>query len=278
MELSKESIMTAKPPKLPPRIGIHGVGGVGKTSIAAHFSSPFFILSPGETGLETLMSTNQLKPTARFPVCETWDDMLDQIEYLFKAEHKYHTLVLDTAPGFLRCLHAHKCKQDYNNDWGPKGFASYNDGQRECTPLWHQFLLNLDKLREKKSMTIILLMHSQIKNFKNPEGPDYDRYRPDMPNDDWDRTFAWLDTVLFMNFITDTNKAERGDRKNIAKASDKRAFYMQRAGAYDAKGGRYGLPSMLELPDNAEEAYKLFVQTMKDSGKEKKANGSNKAS
>ena len=259
-KVSLSTVSTKVPKKTPPRIVIHGMGDVGKTSFAAQFPKPFFLQSPGETGLETLISTGQLKPVARVekPV-ETWNELLDWIDELFVGEHDYKTLVLDTASGCCRLLHEHICKTEYNGDWGPKGMAHYQHGFKECTPIWHQFLFTLDKLRLKRGMTIVLLMHSDIKNFKNPQGADYDRYTPDMLKDDWNRTFGWADAVLFMNFVVETEKASANDAKKIVTGGSERAFFAENAGAYDAKGGRYGLPPVITLPNNPADAYKHFI-------------------
>lgn len=271
MPVSLSTVSTAVPKKTPPRIAIHGVGGVGKTSFAAQFPKPIFLQSPGETGLETLISTGQLKPVGRVEkAIESWNELLDWIDELFTGEHNYKTLVLDTAPGFCRLLHKHICETEYGGDWGPKGFMHYNQGYRECTPIWQQFLFTLDKLRLKRGMTIVLLMHTDIKSFKNPQGADYDRFTPDMQKDDWNKTFGWVDMCLFFNFIIETEKASKTDAKKIATGGSERAFFIENAGAYDAKGGRHGLPPIISLPDNPAEAYKHFISIV--SGKSKQEN------
>ena len=273
MSVSLKDVSTAVPKKTPPRIVIHGVGGVGKTSFAAQFPNPIFLQSPGETGLETLISTGQLKPVGRVEkAIVEWTEVLDWIDELFTGDHKYKTLVLDTAPGFCRLLHDHVCKTEYNGNWGPKGFMNYNCGYRECTPIWQQFLFTLDKLRLKRGMTIVLLMHSDIKNFKNPQGADYDRFTPDMQKDDWNKTFAWCDMCLFFNFIIETEKAAT-NAKSIVTSGSERAFFIENAGAYDAKGGRHGLPPLIELPNNAPEAYKDFISIVTKKKKPENTDG-----
>ena len=275
MDLSPEIILTGKPAPTAPRIGIHGLGGVGKTSLAAQFPSPIFLTSPGETGLDTLISTNQIEPVSRFPEVKEWDDVVACVKFLLEGgSPDSKTFVLDTAPGLLRMLHVHVCETEYGGNWGPKGFGNYSEGMRECTPRWYKFLMQLDKLRKQRGMTIILLMHTEIKNFNNPEGLNYDRFIPDFPKDDWTKTHGWLDTTLFMNYVTDTEK-QRGEGKATATGGVKRAFFTEHTAAYDAKGGRYGLPSVIELPNNAPDAYQVLVKSMKAAGKPKESGNGN---
>ena len=58
-------------------------------------------------------------------------------------------------------------------------------------------------------MGILALCHSKIAPFKNPEGPDYDRFTPDLHAKTWGLTHKWADYVLFLNFEThvDAGKA-----------------------------------------------------------------------
>jgi hypothetical protein len=77
----------------------HGQGGIGKTSFAAHSTKPFFLLSPGETGLHTLIDSGQLPPIPNIEVHE-WPNLMSLIDELTTTDHEYKTLVLDVLDGF----------------------------------------------------------------------------------------------------------------------------------------------------------------------------------
>jgi hypothetical protein len=239
---------------LPGRHIIHGVEGVGKTSLAANMPAPVFIQTRGETGLETLIDSGRLPEVPHWPECQDWDELRGAIVELTEHDHSYKTLVIDTVNGAERLCHEHVCRRDYGGDWGERGFTGYMRGFEVSLGDWREFLTLLDRLRETRRMGIVGLCHTKVKNFRNPEGPDYDRYQPDMHDKTWSLTHKWADTVLFLNFETFVSNDKDPKKKGKATGSQTRLLYTERHAAYDAKN-RHGLPGEIELGGSGADAW-----------------------
>ena len=99
-------------------------------------------------------------------------------------------------------------------------------------------------------MQVVLLGHSQVKIFKNPEGEDYDRYQLKVHHQAGGLLKEWCDAVLFANYETYAKgeKDSRGKLKGKAKgiSTGARLVHTVRTAAYDAKN-RFGLPEELPL-------------------------------
>jgi AAA domain len=240
---------------------LHAVEKWGKTSFGAMTRKPIFIETRQETGLETLLDNGRLPDTPHFPECKTWEELRGMIETLIVEPHEYKTLIVDTMNGAERMCHEFVCQREYNGDWGKKGFASYQQGYSVSLPEWRLFLGDLDRLREQKRMAIMLLCHSKIKTFKNPEGADYDRYQPDVHEQTWSLTHKWADCILFGNFsvtVTETDPEKKGK----GTGGSLRVMYTQRSAAYDA-GNRLGLPEDIDMGNSPQEAWANFAEALK---------------
>ena len=248
----------------PSRTAIHGVEGSGKTSLGAKMPGAMFLMSRGETGLETLIDSGQLPPTNHFPETMTWTDAMSQLDWLLKAEHPHKTLVLDTLNGLERLCHEHVCQRDYAGQWGKQGFTSYMQGYEVALADWREMLTLLDKLREVRSLRIVALCHTKVAPFRNPEGADYDRYAPDMHAKTWSLTHKWADFVGFINFETVID--DKGPRAK-GKGGQARILYTERHAAYDAKN-RLGLPAEIDLGQSADEAWTNFTAALTAARKE----------
>lgn len=253
---------------------LHGVEGWGKTSFAAQAAKPYFLMARGETGLETLIDSGQLPAVDHYPELLGWQQTLDVIDLLTNEDHAYKTLVLDAVNGFERLCHEEVCRRDFANDWTDKGFQGYMRGYDVAMADWRLFLSKLDTLREKKRMGIIALCHTKVTTFKNPEGPDFDRYQPDMHHKTWGLTAKWADMVLFGNYVTvvdDVQGKGKPNAKGKAKGGTIRVLFTERTAAYDAKN-RFGLHDEIDMGGSAVEAFQNFVAAVK-SAKEKNSNG-----
>lgn len=248
---------------LPSRLIVHAVEGFGKTSFAAQAPSPIVLMARGETGLETLIDSGQLGETPHFPELQTWHELMSAIEWLTTTDHEHKTVVLDTINGFERLCHESVCDRDFNGNWTDKGFMGYMRGYETSLADWRLFLNALDRLRMAKKMAIICLCHTKVNTFKNPEGPDYDRYQPDMHHKTWGLTHKWADHVLFGNFYT-----EVVEDKNRGKGKDgqTRLLYTVRHAAYDAKN-RASLPEEIDCGKSAAEAWANFRAALKGGAK-----------
>lgn len=268
------SSVTSAGNKLPNRYLLHAVEGWGKTSFGAHTPSPIFIQTKGETGLETLINSGRLKETPHFPETTSWSDLLGQIEALTNQDHPYKTLVIDALNGAERLCHEHVCRRDYSDNWTDSGFMGYMRGYEVSLSDWRSFLASLDSLRAQKRMTILLLSHTRVKTFKNPEGADYDRYAPDVHEKTWSLTHKWSDCCLFGNYevaLTAVQENKKtGAAHGKAKGGNVRVMYTERHASYDAKN-RLGLPEEIEMGNSPEEAWGNFMKALKngkDGGKE----------
>lgn len=245
---------------LPSRLVLHGPGGVGKTSFGAYAPSPFFLLSPGETGLHTLIDNGQLPEIPNIEVHE-WENALSILDELRTTEHEFKTLVIDCIDGVEKLAKAFALRTQFGGDAGPKGFLNYSAGDRfvAATP-WREFLMALDRLREQKQMAIICLAHTVKATYQNPSGPDYDRFVPDLYKDVWNTTYGWADIVLFAHYEVYA-QLEKGKTKGKATGNERvmETVYDPTA---DAKN-RHGLVDSIPMGESGSEAWSNFIEAIK---------------
>ncbi len=244
--------------KLPSRVILHAPEKWGKTSWAAQAPTPVFLMSRGETGLETLIDAQQLPPTDHFPEILRWTTMLDYLGEL-DGKHGFRTLVIDTGNGMARLCEEHITQRDFKGNWDT--YNAYGSGIKVALADWIDFLTRLDHLRARHRMSVLMLCHSRIRNFANPEGANYDRYAVDMPELFWGQAHKWADVILFGKFVTVT-EAERKGQKAKAHGGQDRLICSDRTAAYDA-GNRLGLPALIDAGSSPREAWDNFMAAAK---------------
>lgn len=227
--------------KEPWRLLLWGVEGIGKTSFGAAMPKPIFI------DLET--GSGQLD-VERFPAPQNFADVLDAIRELRETKHDRESLIIDTVDWLEPLIHRHMCQRDRMGDIEEYGFGKgYNIALDE----WRILLRDLEALERAKGMNTLLLGHSSVRTFKNPEGPDYDRYEPQVNPKAAGVLKQWPRAVLFAHYEQYAEKENRFALKAKGIATGERLVFTNRTAAYDAKN-RYDLPASLPL------SWDAFVQ------------------
>lgn len=242
--------------KLPPRIVLNAVEGWGKTTFGAYAPNPAVLMSRGESGYVTLRQAG-LVPDADQVELTKWTDVLATVESI--GDGDYGSLILDALGGFERLCHEHVCARDFNNDWGDRGFGSFQKGYDVSVAEWLQLLNRLDAIRIKRHIPIVFLSHSKVKPFKNPLGTDFDRYVADCHDKTWSVTHKWADVVMFGTFIT-VVKEERG-KKAKGIGGDERVVYTTRRDGFDAKN-RYAMPPSIAIPSEPSAVYSTIMSAI----------------
>jgi hypothetical protein len=219
----------------PYRIVVHGTDGVGKSTFAADAPAPIFLGAEDGTGHLDV---------ARFPAPESWQDVLDAVRTLTLESHGYKTLAVDSLDWVEPHIWQTVCDAagvDHLEEVG----GGYGKGPAAALDLWRVFLSALERLQAAKAMNVVLIAHTQIKPFKNPEGDDWERYVLKLHPGAAGLCREWVKGVYFANFETFAVKDKKTKRvKGVSTGA--RLLYTQRTAAYDAKD-RYGLPESLPL-------------------------------
>jgi AAA domain len=224
----------------PVRVCVYGPDGVGKSTLAAGAPGPIFL------GAED--GTNEID-TNRFPEPETFQDVRDAIHELL-AQGKngpFKTFIIDTADWLQPLLWDEVCRQHNKASIEDFGFGK---GYDLANTKWQELLkgpnqANLNALRDVCGMNIIILAHSHVKTFKNPEGDDYDRYEMKLHKGASALIREWADSVLFANHETLVDKDDKTKRtKGVSTGA--RHLYTTRRSTFDAKN-RYGLPTRIGM-------------------------------
>jgi hypothetical protein len=242
---------------------LYGVPGIGKTSFAAEMPGVVFMVESAEQGIHTLKEAGLVRHDLPvLPPVSSWGDALGMLDALRTDEHDHKILVIDAIGGFERLCHEEVCRREYSSEWGERGFGSYQKGFETALSDWRLFINALDALRDERSMRIVILGHAKIGPFKNPSGPDYDRYSVDVHHKTWALTHKWADMVLFANYETNFDKKEENAKKAKAKGGKVRILYTEHEAAFDAKN-RHSLPAEIEMGNSGSEAWSNFVNAMK---------------
>jgi len=217
----------------PVRVFLFGVEGVGKSTFAAGAPSPIF-LGP-EDGTHHL-------DVKRFPPPATWAEVFEALAVLEHEAHDFKTLAIDTVDWIEPLVWRAVCEA---GGWASIEDAGYGKGYVKALDEWRRMLSALERLRATKRMHVVLLGHSQVKLYKNPEGDDFDRYALKLHDKAGGLLKEWSDVVLFANYETFAAKDQKTKRVRGV-SSGARLIYTNRTAAYDAKN-RYNLPDSLPL-------------------------------
>jgi hypothetical protein len=216
------------------RLLMFGVEGIGKTSFGASMPKPIFI--DPETG------SGQVD-AARFPTPQNFNDVLDAARELRQEKHEYLSVIVDTVDWIEPLIWKHICVRDRMHDIEQYGFGK---GFNVALEEWRILLRELEALEREKGMNVLLLGHSAVKTFKNPEGPDFDRYEPQIHAKAAGVLKQWPRAVLFAHYEQYAEKENRYALKAKGFATGERLLFTNRTAAYDAKN-RYDLPASVPL-------------------------------
>lgn len=226
------SKVTSGKVKKPYLVLIYGPGGAGKSTFGAEAPNPIFIQL--ENGTDHL-STNRL------PAVTAFSEVLAQIQELTSEAHKFETLVIDSLDWLEPLVWQAVCRED---DKGAntldKVGGGYGKGYERAMDKWGGLRQALNDLREKRGMNIILIAHSQIKTFNDPQhNISYDRYIIKLHDKAAGLFKEFVDTVLFATFEVHA-KADGGKKSKVFGDGSRVCFTQWRPG-FDAKN-RLGLP------------------------------------
>lgn len=87
------------------------------------------------------------------------------------------------------------------------GFAR---GDMYALDYWKEFLDGLNALRNERGMMVVLIAHSKIERFENPETDPYDRYSPRLNKHASALVQEWCDEVLFATYKVHTKQTDEG--------------------------------------------------------------------
>lgn len=189
---------------LPRRVMVYGVHGIGKSTFGAMAPDPIFIQT--EDGLANLGA-------ARFPLAESFEQVMASITALYTEAHDYATVVIDSLDWLEQLIWkqvvrergpANKTKVDNIEDFG---FAR---GYMYAIDYWKEVLDGLNGLRNDRQMMVVLIAHAKIERFENPETEAYDRYSPRLNKHASALVQEWCDEVLFASYKVHTKQTDEG--------------------------------------------------------------------
>lgn len=219
----------------PPRILVHGVPGIGKSTFGASLPAPIFVQA--EDGLDGVNAQ-------AFPLAESFDDVLEQLRVIYEeGRDTYKTVVIDTIDALERMIWA-KVAKDHNVE-NIEGIP-YGKGYIFAANYWQQLLGVFNFLRQN-GFIICLLCHTNVKRFQSPTTDAYDRYELSLHKGANALLVEWCDIVGFANWQVMTKSEDAGFNKKVNKGvgTGQRLLHLSERPAWIAKN-RYSLPD--ELP------------------------------
>jgi AAA domain len=235
----------------PPRILLYGPAGIGKSTFGSQAPKPVFVQT--EDGLDEI-------DCDKFPLAKTLDEVVAILTELRTASHSYETAVVDALDWLERLVWDKLCT-DYGVNSIEKVDGGYAKGYTLALTYWREIIDLLNALRDERGMVVVLIAHSKIERFEDPESSPYDRYSPRLHKHAAALVTEWVDAVLFATRKIRTQSEDAGfNRKRtlahaIGKAGGDRILRCVGGPSCVAKN-RYGITDEVPL------SWAAFIQAL----------------
>lgn len=239
----------------PRRIIVEGVHGIGKTTWAA--SAPKPVLIPTEEGANDV-------DVPKFPKASTFEEVMTHLHSIYEDKHSYQTLIIDSVDWLEKLIFDQVCEH-HEKKVSSIEEIGYAKGYIFALQYWRRFMEALDAIRSERGMTIILIAHTQIVRFEDPETATYDRYAPALHKHAANLLTQWADEVLFACYKTIVRQSDEGfgKKKNRGIGTGERVLYTTERPGHVAKN-RLGLPD--ELPMPKEDGWAVYAAYLNGNG------------
>jgi hypothetical protein len=220
----------------PPILLLYGVGGVGKTSLAAEFPDPVYLHTQGE---EPPSNVELATPG----VVESYDEMIELMTELVVGDHDRKTVIIDSLDGFESLVWAKTCGRLGVNSIEDPG---YGKGYIETDQEWQYFIDGALALKQR-GICVVILAHPEIVRFDSPITDPYSRYTVKLHK----RANAIIreksDIVGFMNYRTTIKEKEVARQKTVAhgEGGGDRQIHLEERPGFLAKN-RYQMPTVIQ--------------------------------
>ncbi|MBU6222668.1 MAG: AAA family ATPase [Planctomycetes bacterium] len=226
--------------RTPARVVIHGVEGIGKTTLAAQF--------PEAVILDTEDGTNHID-VARVTVND-WAGLEGAIHELVRDRQGFRTVVIDSIDWAERLLVDHLLRKANKRSIEDFGFGK---GYTMVAEAVGKLLTACDGLIAA-GLHVVLVGHTKVARTSPPDMDEgYDRFELKLTKQSGPLVKEWADCILFANYKT--RIVEGTDGRSRAKGGKERVLHTERTAAWDAKN-RHGLPA--EIPMAIEALAPLF--------------------
>lgn len=212
---------------------IYGPEGIGKSTLASQFPEALFIDTEGST---------KRMDVARLPVPETWQDLLNEVEWVAQNPESCKTLIIDTLD-WAEAI----CIKDLFQGKGVES-PGYGKGYVMLADEFMNLLKGLDKVIAS-GIHVVATAHAAMRKFEQPdEMGAYDRWELKLQKKTSPLVKEWADMVLFCNYKTTVvNIDGQGTQKGKNKAmGGERVIYTTHHNCWDAKN-RFGLPDKIPM-------------------------------
>jgi hypothetical protein len=197
----------------PPRILVYGTEGIGKSTFGSQAPKPIFVQT--EDGLDEL-------DCDKFPLATNYDDVLTALTELKTQPHDYESIVIDSLDWLERLIWDKLCAQNGVNSI-EKVDGGYARGYTHALTYWREIIDQLNVLRSGRGMVVVMIAHSKVERFEDPESSPYDRYSPRLNKHAAALVSEWSDAVLFATRKIRTQSEDTGfnRKRTIAHAIGK---------------------------------------------------------
>lgn len=233
------------------RLFLYGTPGIGKSTFGAEADNSVFLLT--EDGVKDI-------DCAKFPPIESIDQLRQYIGVLLNDKHDFETAVLDGSKATQGVI--------FKEIQDAEGVASvadigYQVGFERAQAVWVEILRGFDRLVKERNISVIIIGHSRVEKFNNPDTEAYDRYTPELHKYSSAVVQEWADEVFFVTRKIYTDTKEEGFGKTRVRAvpgTDVRIMRTTEGPSHLAKS-RLNIPD--ELPFIKGQAWSAYARYWK---------------
>jgi hypothetical protein len=214
---------------------LYGVGGIGKTSLAAEWPSPLYLPTEGERPPSDV-------DMATPGTIESFDDLLNIFGELLTTEHEFKTVIIDSLDGLESLVWSATCARLGVASIEEPGFGK---GYVEADSEWKEYLGAIGALR-LAGINVVQLAHPEIARFDSPTSDPYSRYGVKLHKRGNALVREQADIVGFLNYRVSLKEKEVGPKKKIthAEGGKERQIHLNEGAGYLAKN-RFSMPDTI---------------------------------